>query len=171
MTRFPHRARGVRATVAVAALATLALAAPTFAAQPSTEVIDIGTPEIEALISAFQSDACGFDISVDAVATITVRVFSSNDGTFRRELDQVHLDWTLTNVETGATNRIRSIGPDIYWTSHDGAPMHASVGIILSEDGQWIGRLLYDGVSGDLLRAAGRDAGDADAVFCDPIAP
>jgi hypothetical protein len=171
MTRFALPTRRIGAALALAASAAMSLAGPTLAAQPYTEVIDIGTPDIEAAIAAFQSDACGFAISVDADATITVRVFSNNDGTFRREIDQVHLDWTLTNVETGATVRILSVGPDIYWTSHDGAPLHASVGIILSESGQWIGRLLYDDVSGDLLRASGRSAGDADAVFCDPIAP
>ena len=157
--------------VTVAALAVITLAPSTLAARPTREVIDIGTPEIEALIAEHQSDACGFEISVVADATIRVMVFTDKDGNFRREIDQAHLDWTLTNVRTGATSRLLSVGPDVYWTTRDGIAMHASVGIVLSESGLLIGRTLTNDTDGTLVRSAGRVAGDAEQVFCAPLRP
>ena len=101
---------------------------PALAARPTREVIDIGTPEIELLIGANLTEVCGFEISVDADATLAVMVFSNNDGTFRREIDPGQVKWTLTNLATGVSIDVHNVGPDIYWVNRDGESMLASIG-------------------------------------------
>src|SRR5215212_10239034 len=167
------RMRRTRAAVVLSAMASLILAGTALAAAPTREIIDVGTPEIEALISANLSDVCGFEISVDADATIRVMIFSNNDGTFRREIDPSQIKWTLTNVATGVSIDTHNVGPDIYWVNRDGVTMHAIIGrSYLSHDGiGFIGRLLLDADTGEVLAFAGHLTGDLQQLVCAPLAP
>jgi hypothetical protein len=154
--------------IVFAAIAALTLASPAVAARPTREVIDIGTPELEALISADLTALCGFEIAVIADQTVTVMVFSRNDGTFHREIDQWQLHWTVTNVETGASIAVHSVGPEMLWMNRDGVPMHAFVGLALIG---YTGRELSNADTGELLRASGHFVGDIEQVFCDALLP
>jgi hypothetical protein len=163
-----------RAGIAALSAATLLVvsAGAAFAAPPTREIIDIGTPEIEALISANLSSVCRFDISVDADATIAVMVFSNNDGTFRREIDVGQIKWTLTNDATGASIHTHNVGPDIFWVNRDGVPMHAIIGrsYVAHEGSGFIGRVLLNADTGEVLAFAGRLTGDIQQLVCNPLA-
>ena len=163
----------IRTAVVVSAMATLALAAPALAAGPTREIIDVGTPEIEGLISEHLSATCGFEISVDAEATIAMMVFSNNDGTFRREIDTTQLKWTLTNVETGVSLRIHGSGPDIIWVNRDGVTMLATIGraYLAHEGSGFIGRLLINVDTGEVLSFPRHLTGDIAQLVCVPLAP
>jgi hypothetical protein len=175
MNRFKVRVGRARCAVVLAAMAALTLAGPALAARPTREIIDIGTPEIEALISADLSAWCGFEIAVDADQTVTVMVFSRNDGTFHREIDHWQTKWTITNVGTGASITVHNVGPDIYWVNREGVKMLASTG--RSYIGQppvgayFVGRVLIDYDTGEILRTSGHFVGDIQQVICDPLAP
>lgn len=173
MNRFKVRFGRTGTAVVLAAMAALMLAGPALAARPTREIIDIGTPEIEALISANLSDWCGFEISVDADATIAVMVFSNNDGTFRREIDVGQVKWTLTNVATGVSIDTHNVGPDIYWVNRDGVTMHAIIGrsYVVHDGIGFIGRVLLNEDTGEVLAFGGHFTGDIQQVVCDPLAP
>ena len=166
--RSGHRA--IAALIALAALA--AIASPTLAARPTREVIDIGTPDIEVLISEHLSATCGFEILVDANATVAIMVFSNNDGTFRREIDAAEIKWTLTNVATGVSIDIHNVGPDISWVNRDGVTMFASIGrAYVAHDGiGFVGRSLINVDTGEVLAFGGRFTGDISQVVCAPLA-
>jgi len=158
--------------LAIGALLALTLAGPALAAGPTREIFDIGTPEIEVQIADHLSATCGFDISVDAEATVAVKVFSNNDGTFRREIDTTQLKWTLTNAATGVSLRIHGVGPDITWINHDGVTMFASMGrAYLAHDGSgFIGRLLINADTGEILSFPRHQTGDIEQLVCLPLA-
>jgi hypothetical protein len=164
--------RRIRLSLAIGALLALTLAGPALAARPTREIIDVGTPEIEALISEHLSETCDFEISVDADATIAVMVFSNNDGSFRREIDGAQLKWTLTNAATGVSIGIHSVGPDIYWVTRDGVTMLASIGrAYLPHDGSgFIGRLLVNLDTGEVLASPSHMTGDIAQLVCAPLA-
>ena len=156
-----------RAMVAMVALLIMAAAAcPAMAARPTREVIDIGTPELEALISADLTQLCGFEIAVSADQTVTVMVFADNEGTFRREIDQWQLRWTVTNVETGASIDVHSVGPELFWVNRDGVTMHAFVGLALLG---YTGRELSNLDTGEILQTSGHFVGDIEQVFCEAL--
>jgi hypothetical protein len=162
-----------RGAIALSALAALTLAGPALAARPTREIIDVGTPEIEAIISANMTGWCGFGISVDADATIAVKVFSNNDGTFRREIDKAQIKWTLKNVATGASIRVHNVGPDIYWVNREGVTMHAIMGrsYVVHEGIGFIGRVLINEDTGEVLARSGHFTGDIQQLVCAPLAP
>jgi hypothetical protein len=148
------------------------LAAPALAAPPTREIIDVGTPEIEALIAANLSDVCRFEISVDADARITAMVFSNNDGTFRREIDASQIKWTLTNVATGVAIRVHNVGPDIFWVNRDGVTMHAIIGrsYVVHDGIGFIGRVVISEDTGTVQAFAGHLTGDMQQLVCAPLA-
>ena len=154
--------------VAIAALAAFTVAAPAAAARPTREIVDVGTPEIEALIAQNLSDVCGFEIAVDADARITIMVF--RDGA--REIDTSQIKWTLTNVATGASIRVHNVGPDIFWVNRDGATMHAIMGRseVVHDGVGLIGRVVINETSGEVLQVSGRVTGDIAQMVCEPLA-
>ena len=160
-------------SLAISAVLALTLAGPALAAPPTREIIDIGTPEIEALIAANLSEWCGFEISVDADATIAVMVFSNDDGTFRREIDVVQIKWTLTNVATDVSIKVLNVGPDIYWVDRDGVTMLASIGrsYVVHDGIGFIGRVLVNLDTGEILAFGGHFTGDIDQLVCANLAP
>jgi hypothetical protein len=169
-----HRLRNRRmgAGIVLAVMATLTLAGPAFAARPTREIIDVGTPEIEVLISAHMSDVCGFEVSVDADAKIAVMVFSNNDGTFRREIDTAQIKWTLTNVSTGVSINVHNVGPDIIWVNRDGVTMLASIGraYVAHEGSGFIGRILVNLDTGEVVAFPRHLTGDIQQLVCAPLA-
>ncbi len=172
MHRSKVRIGRIRVAV-LSAMAALTLAGPALAARPTREIIDVGTPEIEGLISAHLSETCGFEISVDADARIVVLVFSNNDGTFRREIDTAQIKWTLTNVATGVSINTHNVGPDIYWVNRDGVTMLASMGraYVAHEGLGFIGRVLLNADTGEVLASGGHFTGDIQQLVCVPLAP
>lgn len=166
-----HRMRFALALGALSAMAALTLAGPALAARPTREIIDVGTPEIEALISAHLSDSCSFEISVDADARIALMVFSTNDGSFRREIDTAQIKWTLTNPATGVAIRVHNVGPDIFSVNRDGVTMHAIIGrsYVVHEGIGFIGRVLVNEDTGEVLAFGGHVTGDIQQLVCDPL--
>jgi hypothetical protein len=172
MNRFKVGVSPARSAIVLAAMAALTLAGPALAARPTREIIDAGTPEIEALISGDLSDLCGFEISVDADATVAVMVFSNNDGTFRREIDVSQMKWTLTSVASGVSIDVHNVGPDIFWVNRDGVTMHAIIGrsYVVHEGIGFIGRVLLNADTGEVLAFGGHLTGDIQQLVCTPLA-
>ena len=167
-----RRMRSPLAIFALSAMAALTLVGPALAARPAREIIDVGTPEIEAIISANMTGWCGFGISVDADATIAITVFSNKDGTFRREIDHSQIKWTLTNVATGVSIRVHNVGPDIYWVNRDGSLMHAIMGrsYVVHDGVGFIGRVLINEDTGEVVAFSGHQTGDIQQLVCTPLA-
>jgi hypothetical protein len=157
---------------ALAAMATLTLAGPTFAATPTREVFDYGTPEIEALIAADLLDRCGLEVTVDAVVTVTVTTWTKRDGTLLLETDMWNGKWTYTNVATGATTVLRVFGPDHFWLNKHGDLMHSITGIggYYPGLGYFNGYVLINETTGEILRKMGKFFGDIEQVVCAPLA-
>jgi hypothetical protein len=101
-------ARFVRLMLAACVL--LALAAGPAMAAPNTVVIDLNDPAIDAEESGFASDVCGFPIVADVSGHIRFVTFDGQGSV--QELHLFNVLATYTNPETGATYRLRDIGPD-----------------------------------------------------------
>jgi hypothetical protein len=155
-------------SVFLAILLSILVAAPTLGAKPSREVIDIGTPADEAADAAFISELCGFPITVDTEATVTVHIFTSGQGEFTREIDKYIIRETFTNPATGESVTLHDVGPDIVWINRDGEVMLAQIGRSLTGSG-YIGRVVTNLDTGETVLVAGKNAGTLEEQICVPL--
>jgi len=154
---------------ALAALVlTAVLAAPALAAKPSREVI-VGTTEELAADSAFVTELCGFEVSASGSSRVIVHVFTDSTGAFVREIDGYQIVETFTNVATGMSVTLHDVGPDRVWLARDGTTMLAQVGRSLTGSG-YIGRVVVNLDTGEVVSTAGREVGSLEEVICAPLA-
>src|SRR6187402_2442118 len=99
--------------VALALLLTLVPGALAGGQGPTREVLDLNDPQVDIDESAWASEQCGFEIDARVSGHWTFLVFP--DGRRTVEIDSYHTLVTYTNVETGATLRLRDIGPDRFY--------------------------------------------------------
>ncbi len=160
-----------RSRSALASLATIALlvgvTAPTaVAAGPERTVIDLNDPQIDFDESAWASDGCGFPIRAEVSDHIIVLVFP--DGRRRVETNVYNQRVTYTNIATGASTRLRDIGPDrTYWL--DGRLVAAITGRSVTGSGV-IGLVIVDFNTGEVLFQAGNEVGNFYDGFCAALA-
>jgi hypothetical protein len=161
-----HRNRAALAAVGAFVL-TATLAAPVLAAKPSKEVVG-GTPEELAADSAFLTELCGFEVAASGTSRVIVHVFTDSTGAFVREIDGYQIKETLTNVATGASVTLHDVGPDRVWVTRDGTMMLAQIGRSLSGSG-YIGRVVVNLDTGEVVSTAGRRVGTLEEVICAPL--
>lgn len=167
-----HRMRSFLVIGALAAMATLTMAGPAFAAKPTREVIDLWPPEIELVISGDLTNWCGFRVAVDVQETLTVTTWSKSDGSLLLETDMYKGKWTITNVATRVSTVINQTGLDILWLSKNGDLMHALTGHAYYPGlGYFNGYVLVNDTTGEILRKFGKFFGDIEQVICAPLRP
>jgi hypothetical protein len=146
--------RLVRLTLAVCALLALAVGTAR-AAAPTTMVIDLNDPAIDADESAFASDVCDFPIVADVSGHI--RLVTFDGGGSVQNLNLYNVLATYTNPETGATYRLRDIGPDRFYVKR-GVLYVAVTG--RSETGSGvIGVVKINLDTGEVVHSAGKGIG------------
>jgi hypothetical protein len=128
-------------------------------------VIDLNDPQIDIDESAWASDECGFPIRAEVSGHIIALAFP--DGRRRVETSVYNTRATYTNVATGASTRLRDIGPDrIYWL--DGRLVAAITGRSLTGSGV-IGLVIIDLKTEEVLFQAGNEVGFFYDWFCAAI--
>jgi hypothetical protein len=164
-----HRTRSFLAALGALVL-TAGVAGPALAAKPTFEVIDIGTPEVEAADGAFLSALCGFEVTASADAWVIVHTFTDRNGDFAREIDNYQIVETFTNADSGAAVTLHDVGPDIATINRDGELILAQIGRSLTGSG-YIGRVVVNLDTNEVLSAAGRNMGTLEELICEPLAP
>jgi hypothetical protein len=149
-------------------LAALLGAAPVaLAAGPTHTVESLNDPQIDVDESAWASDWCGFAVVADVAGRIGSLEFSAN-GRSVVGLNVYGIRVTYTNAETGATVKLRDIGPDRFFMK-DGRAYVAVTGRSLTGTGV-IGVVVLDLETGEVVHGAGNDVGLFNDWFCDAIA-
>lgn len=157
------------AVVAAALALSIALPSVALAAKPYREVIDLGTPDAEREASEFVTEACGFSVEASFDSRMIMHVFFDQQGAFKREIDN-YLSWlTFTNPATGTSVTLHDVGPDLVWFSKDGSLLIASIGRSLGGSG-YIGRLVFNLDTGEVVFVAGRFVGSGYDQVCVPLA-
>lgn len=151
-------------SLVLAVLASLVVAAPTIAAKPDKEVIDLSDPALEALYAEFLTVECGVPVAVDFEGTVTAHIFYDRHGNVTREIWKYWIRDYFTNTDTGETVLLRDVGPDIFFTKH-GTWYLALTGRSLTGSGV-IGRTLVNLDTGEVLRASGRNVGSIVDQVC-----
>ena len=159
-----HASRILAPLAAIALL--LSVVPATFAAGggPTRELIDLNDPQIDIDESAWASDLCGFEVDAEVSGFWNFMVFPDDRRMF--EIDSYHTRATYTNVATGATVRLRDVGPDRGYI-RDGV---AYVGVTgRSVTGSFnIGVVVIDLSTGEAVFQAGR-TDDFNARLCSEI--
>jgi len=160
-----RRSHRVLASFATLALVVGVTAPAALAAGPERTVIDLNDPQIDIDESAWASKECGFPIRAEVSGHIIVLVFP--DGRRHVETNVYNTRASYTNAATGATTRLRDIGPDrIYWL--DGRLVAAITGRSLTGSGV-IGLVIIDFKTGEVLFQAGNEVGFFYDGFCAAI--
>lgn len=148
------------------AVLTLALAFPAAAGKPVRFVVDLGTPENEASIAAFLTDACGTPIGVEADGKVIVIVHDKPRPRGVVEINAYEFHALVTNLATGATTTIVDAGPDLFkFDSKTGHLLLAITGRSTTGSGV-IGRFVIDLDTGEIVHVSGNELGDPAQAIC-----
>ena len=117
--------RSIRVLV-LASLATMLLAAPTAAAQPTTERV----PVDDVFFDEFLTEVCGTEVNGHVYGHVTFRAFTNADGDVVRELN----NYALTRVFTSehATIQAKDVGVDRVTYQPDGSLIQLIIGNVQS---------------------------------------
>jgi hypothetical protein len=163
--------------IALAALATMLLAAPALAAKPSMERIQVD----DRFVDGFLSEMCGTEVTTHVTGHITLRAFSDGD-VLVRELNNYAL--TAVYQSDHATVRAKDVGVDRVRYQADGSIINVIVGNVQSIQVPGQGRV-YSNVgqttihitfdengepSVELLGSAGQHDEDQVSVLCEILA-
>lgn len=154
----------LRVLAALAVLAMVLGAAPAaLAAGPVRISIDLNDPQNDIDETAWASGFCGFAITAEVSGHILGFEFPDN-GRSVFALNVYNQKVTYRNVATGATLRLRDIGPDRFYTK-DGRAYVAVTGRSTTGSGV-IGLVVIDLETGDIVHSSGNDVGFFYDGFC-----
>jgi hypothetical protein len=155
--------RSLRVLAILASLLVLLGAAPAaLGAGPTREVVSLADPELDAAESAMLTAQCGVPVSASNAGHIIYQSFPSG----RRSvmgIDHYAIRATYTNLLTGATVRLRDIGPD-RWYSRGDTLYLAVTGRATTSTGV-IGQTVFNLALDDPIKTVGNNVG----VFWDSI--
>lgn len=154
--------------LAMLAILIATMAPSVLAAAPDRSVIDLGDPAVAADESEFVSGLCGFAIDVTSNGQIRVLRFPGGSQSVL-ELNIYNMRFTYTNALTGASIRLRDIGPDRFFIK-DGLAYVAVTGRATTSTGI-IGVVTFDLATGDIVHSAGNDVGWFYGQLCAAIGP
>ncbi len=159
--------RSLRVLAILATLAVLLGAAPAaLGAGPTREVISLADPALDAEEAAMLTEQCGVPVSASNAGHIIIQVFP--DG--RRSvfgIDHYNIRATYTNLATGATVRLRDIGPD-RWYIRDGKAYLGVTGRSTTFSGV-IGLVVFDLETEEIVKSAGNEVGIFWDTICDAL--
>jgi len=158
----------------LASLATLAMLAATIgaapaalAAGPQRIVVDLDDPALDAEESAAYTEACGFEVAADNAGHIIMLVFPESRKRML-EINVYGIRATYTNVETGASIRLRDDGPDRIYVK-DGSLFVGVTGRSTTGTGV-VGLTVIDLTTFEVVKQAGNDVGLFQDQLCDALA-
>jgi hypothetical protein len=148
------------------AVALLGAAPAALAAGPEHWVDSLNDPQFDIDETAWASDWCGFEVDAQVSGHIRGHEFAA-DGRSVVALIVYGIRVVYTNVETGATVRLRDIGPDRFFVK-DGRQYVAVTGRSSNGTGV-IGLVIFDLETDEIVHESGNDQGVFNDWFCDAI--
>jgi len=161
-----RRSHRVLASLATVALVVGVTAPAALAAGPQRTVIDLNDPQIDIDESAWASGWCGFDVAAEVSGHVIVTEFP-DDARSPLEIDVYGTRATYTNVATGATIRLRDVGPDRFY-ERDGSVYVAITGRSVTGSGV-IGVVIVNLDTDEVVLIAGNEVGNFNDQFCAAI--
>ncbi|HUG49297.1 MAG TPA: hypothetical protein VMP67_12920 [Candidatus Limnocylindria bacterium] len=143
----------------LAFLLCVLVAAPALAAKPFMETIDLDNPDDEAFYSELFTSACGAPIAADIWGSVRIKVFTDQEGNFKRQINKWFIRIRLTNTETGTSILIKDVGPDILWLDKNGDLLVAITGRSVTGSGV-IGRVVVNLTTNEVVSESGKPLGD-----------
>lgn len=172
-----RRARGMF----IALTACLAVASPVAAGKPIMERIPISDVGI---LDPFLTEACGFDVFVDATGHVTFRLFTDAEDNPLREVNNFGI--RLRYHSEGGSVRTVDVGVDRVTHNADGSITQVIIGNVQSiqvpgqgrvssDVGQTTLLITFPDPEGppevELIKQAGQHDADSIAILCEALAP
>ena len=155
--------RSLRVLAILASLAVLLGAAPAvLGGGPTREVVSLADPALDAAESADLTARCGVPVSASNAGHIIYQSFPEGRRSVM-ELDHYNIRATYTNLDTGASVRLRDIGPDRFYSRGD--TLYVAVTGRATTSTGVIGQTVFNLALEDPIKTVGNDVG----LFWDQI--
>ena len=150
--------------VVLTTLLTLTLFTSAFATKPEFFTFQVDDTFV-------RGECDGFAVIENVEGTIKISTHFDKDGEFQMEISRYRLRHTFTNSETGESLTSPDVGIDKVTISEDGSVIVAVIGIVahIVVPGEGpvyvdVGRIVFNGTTGELLFEAGQHDDFADLL-------